>query len=267
MINTRVIDHIYSKKTIINLTTTSLRIIAMVTMFIDHFAFIIIRNGILYGYDDVTFRAAIATDVGKAWYGFYIICRMIGRVSFPLFCFLLVEGVLRSKNILKYFLRLLGLAIISEIPFNLMYSASFFDINHQNVVIGLLISALMLWGIQKTYKFPAIQTLFIAVATALTIITRCDYSYETIIITLIIYFCRTERMYRSVILAIVMFIFTINIGGNHLQLYGAGAISGLIIYFYNGKKGADIIDRKIYYLFYPVHILLLFGIVYLTYPR
>lgn len=62
------------------------------------------------------------------------ILRCVGRLAFPLFAFMAVEGYLHTRSLKNYLLRLLMLAVISEIPFDLLVSGSVFDPMHQNVI-------------------------------------------------------------------------------------------------------------------------------------
>ena len=87
---------------------STLKIIAIITMLIDHIGAVVIapvmiqRSGNLYMEDDL--------------YGIYSLLRTIGRIAFPIFCFLLVEGFVHTRNVKRYAIRLGLFAIISEIP-------------------------------------------------------------------------------------------------------------------------------------------------------
>jgi hypothetical protein len=67
----------------------------------------------------------------------YLLLRLIGRISFPIFCFLIVEGYYRTKNLKKYILRLFAFALISEIPYDLAFKKSFIYLNKQNIFFTL----------------------------------------------------------------------------------------------------------------------------------
>ena len=98
----------------------ALKIIAAVTMFIDHFAILFLDNH----------------------HTAYMIARGIGRISFPIFAFILVEGFYYTANRVKHGITLGVFAIISEIPYNMMYGR-FFYLENQNVIFTLFIGCLL----------------------------------------------------------------------------------------------------------------------------
>jgi len=91
------------KKNKFKLTSTDLKIIAIITMLIDHIGAVLLDTSTIE----------------------YFACRIIGRLSFPIFCFLIIEGFTHTKNNKKYLLRLFIFAIISEIPFDLVFFNKF----------------------------------------------------------------------------------------------------------------------------------------------
>ena len=77
----------------------------------------------------------------------------IGRMAFPIFAFQIAEGFVHTNSFKKYALRLLGFAIVTEIPFNFFYSSRFFNPYHQNVLFTLLLGLLaikVIDGLKKT---------------------------------------------------------------------------------------------------------------------
>lgn len=128
---------------------STLKMIAIVTMLIDHIgaavlARLLMVNGL--GELDQTNADAIMQwlSANGALYWTYTIMRMIGRVAFPIFCFLLVEGFLHTHDVKKYAMRLGLFALLSEIPFDLAFSSKILEFNYQNVFFTLFIGLLMM---------------------------------------------------------------------------------------------------------------------------
>lgn len=113
------------------LSGSTVKIIAVAAMLIDHTAAVVLIR-MLY------------TDWSQGLYGIYSVMRDIGRLGFPIFCFLLVEGFQRSKNLKKYALRLGIFALVSEIPFDLAITGHLVHFGYQNVYFTLLLGLLAL---------------------------------------------------------------------------------------------------------------------------
>ena len=95
-----------------------LKMIAVITMLIDHTAATILERGLM-GELSINF---ITEQNRLIWMGVYSIMRVIGRMAFPIYCFLLVEGFTYTRNRGKYALRLFLFAFISEVPFDLAFN-------------------------------------------------------------------------------------------------------------------------------------------------
>lgn len=128
------------------LTGSTIKIIAVITMLIDHIAAAVLtRMLIVRGYysvwenEETAFRW-MAENGGLL--GAMLVMRMIGRLGFPIFCFLLTEGFQKTRNLKKYILRLGLFALISEIPFDLAFSGQVLEFQYQNVYFTLLIGIL-----------------------------------------------------------------------------------------------------------------------------
>ena len=119
------------------LSGSTLKLIAVISMFIDHAAHILMNSFDFMG----------VKIYGN--YTVYYVLRLVGRLAFPIFCFLIVEGFLHTRNVKKYCMRLAIFAVISEIPFNLMLSGKLIDLNHQNVYFTLLFGVIAL----ELYKY------------------------------------------------------------------------------------------------------------------
>lgn len=129
---------------------STIKIIAVVTMLIDHVAAALLtRMLIVNGLYEVSVSGDYAeimrwvSENAVLYYGVNAM-RMIGRLGFPIFCFLLVEGFQKTRNIGKYIFRLGLFALISEIPFDLACSGKILEFGYQNVYFTLFIGILSL---------------------------------------------------------------------------------------------------------------------------
>lgn len=200
----------------------------------------------------------------------------IGRVAFPIYAFLLVEGYFHTKNLKKYVSRLLIFAILSEIPFNLAMGSRVFYPIHQNVLWSFLIA---LWLIHlnekarksgKLWKRILTGGLTVALGYILGLVTMVDFYHAGILMVLVFYFFRGRKWWN--LLGQIVFLWYINtelLGGYgyQFQLWGQThffqrqgfAMLGLIpIWLYRGKQGYH--NKFIQYgcyAFYPLHLLIL----------
>ena len=131
------------------ITGLTLKIIAIVAMFIDHFAAILISD-----YLNMVVPYFPNREAQQAWSAAHPdvvaidaimgVMRLIGRFGFPLFAFLIVEGFQHTRSVKKYALNLGIFALISELPFNLGFSSRLLCPTYQNVFFTLLLGLLCL---------------------------------------------------------------------------------------------------------------------------
>lgn len=131
-------------------TSFSIKLIAVVTMFIDHAAAIILERYMdsLGMSDDVPQFVMTHAPL----YFIYTALRCIGRIAFPIYIFLLVQGFMHTHNRLKYAIRLFAFALISEIPFNLAFGKALWTMQYQNVFWTLLCGFLFMWFSDFVYS-------------------------------------------------------------------------------------------------------------------
>lgn len=128
---------------------STIKIIAVAAMLIDHVAAglltrVLIRRGVLgLRYMGERVRSAWMAENGLLLYGMEAM-RAIGRLGFPIFCFLLVEGFQKTRNRRKYALRLGLFALVSEVPFDLAFNGKVLELHYQNVYFTLLIGLLFM---------------------------------------------------------------------------------------------------------------------------
>ena len=111
---------------------SALKWAAMASMLIDHFAYVFYPG---------------SAQAGRPLFSFpvYLTLRCVGRLAFPIYCFLLVEGFRHTRSVKNYLLRLLAFGLVSELPFDLAFRRAWADWNYQNVYFTLLLGLLAIW--------------------------------------------------------------------------------------------------------------------------
>lgn len=231
----------------LSLSGSTLKIIAVVTMLIDHFGACVLERGFL--------RMQAIADQPGLWQSLYRldrILRTIGRISFPIFCFLLVEGFLHTRDRKRYAFRLFLFALISEIPFDLAIRGTFSDMAYQNVFFTLLIGLVMMIFCDLVsqrfagYMQAAAHALVIGVAMLLAFLLHTDYSWHGILSIAALYLFRRDKRMQTIA------------GAATFYWESAAMLAFLPILFYNGKRGLPL--RYIFYWFYPAHLALLWAL-------
>lgn len=217
-----------------NISAAVLKWIAVVTMLIDHFA------------------AAVFLHVEVYSYPVYKAMRLVGRIAFPIYCFLLVEGFFHTRNVGKYIRNCFLFALLSEIPFNMAIFGSVFYLQGQNIYFTLAIGLCALYVLDKFRGRYEIWCFFARIVVIVLFalageLLEVDYHWKGIIFIILFYYCRSiDSWKRNLILACAF-------------AYETTAPLALIpIYFYNGERGRQ--KKYLFYAIYPVH-LLIFGLV------
>lgn len=161
------------------ITSAALHIMAMIFMLLDH---------------------TWATVLSYNW----MTC--VGRIAYPIFAFMIVEGFNHTKSLKKYMLRLLVFALISEIPFNLMYGGQIFYPVHQNVMWTFLLALSGLWLMEKVRSRKKVW---------LTIVVCAGVSL------------------LGLLLGYVLFV----------DFYGCGVLTVFVFYFFDRSREENIISR------------------------
>lgn len=206
----------------------SLKVIAIICMLVDH--------------------------VGYIFFPSEPVFRIIGRLAFPIFCFLIVEGFHHTRNHLNYLIRLSIFAILSEIPFDLAFYGKIFDLQHQNVFITLALGLASIFCLEEMNTQRRFTIPFVLVIMA-GYFSHCDYGIGGVLLICMFYLTRKSPWTRLFLCGLILYLFF-----GAFELYGFAAM--IPITFYNGKRGPNI--KMFFYWFYPVHLLILYAIsVYL----
>lgn len=203
--------------------------------------------------------------VGYALFSDALWLRCIGRIAFPLFCFLMAEGCVYTRDRRKYALRLLVFALLSEIPFNLMNTGTPWDLSHQNVLWTLLAGALLCWLVdwalqKRTAPVLVLTGAVMAAAFCLLELANTDYGGWGTLLVVMFYAVRrapsgTVSKMTAQTFGLAFFSIAI-MGGLSVELWSLAAL--IPIWLYNGQRGFS--PKAVqygFYAFYPAHILVL----------
>lgn len=237
------------------LTGSSLKIIAVCFMLLDHFGQIVLKNGIV-----LNAPYSLFTDEQ-----FFILlfvvnaCHIVGRIAFPIFCFLMVEGFLHTHNLKKYFLNLSIFALISEPIYDLANTGRLFSLEQQNVMFSLLLGLTVLTIIRKFNNNFPVSIMVIAAGAYISYLCNLDGWYYGILLISIFYLFHNTSI-KYAVSAVTMYVCGLDFSIHGLidPYFLCAVFSLLLIYLYNGERGMKI--KYFFYIFYPMHFLVLFFI-------
>lgn len=211
-----------------------LKWIAVVTMVIDHFA------------------AAVYIQMPDFDYNTYYIMRKIGRIAFPIYCFLLVEGFFHTRNVMKYLRNCFLFAVISEIPFDMAIFGQVAYLQGQNVYFTLCIGLCALIVLDKykaryEMKYALFKLVFVALAAYVGELLDVDYHWKGILFIIMFYYIRNMQEWIRNTAVVCAFAYEIT-----------APLAVIPIHLYNGERGRQM--KYLFYAVYPLH-LLAFGLI------
>ena len=240
--------------------------IAVITMTIDHVGKGIVQQKILKNPEIVS--GLISRDDLRRLYD---LMRDIGRIAFPIYCFLLVEGFLHTRSRAKYCIRLFLFALISEIPFNLGLYGTLWYKGHNNVFfeLGAGLIAVWIWDTidrmrygnyegpkvlrkagEIVRRFPSasvfLQVGLVSGIAYLAYLLKFDYRHRGIALILLLYLLRFDRKVQVLGGALFMSVWELPAVLSFFPL----------IYLYNGKRGFQM--KYFFYLYYPLHLMVIY---------
>lgn len=243
------LGEIHMKK---GLNASTLKLIAIITMVIDH---------ISWGFFDF-----------YSWQGYTL--HIIGRLTIPIMCFFIAEGFRKTHDLKRYILRMTGFAAITVIPFYLFFHEEY--AYRQNIIFDYLLALLLLTVLEsKRFKKPAKVVL-----SALLVITSAvigGWPIMPMVYVLIFYygdsFKKQATWFCSATVGLVLFMMiaiTLNTKYNFYPMYNnwvwwdkayfLGFMLALpLIKAYNGEKGKYPLGKYFFFIFYPAHFLVLFA--------
>ena len=251
----------------------SLLIIASIAMTINHI-------GVFFFQDDTDLVVFLFT---------------VGRVAFPLYAFMAIQGVYRSSNNLEYSLRLIVLGLLIDL---VLYLSGYGYNGNAMFELGLGVLALSLLNRKDGYSFLGLLPAIVMVMSDFSSFPiRAEYGTYGLILMLGFYYAekfggdyidyysnltkidkdylmkaklrKYQNIFSVIALVIISIVFAVfsmlypnafyvnNMMTLHIQDYALFA--GVFIFFYSGRQGIhNAITQGIFYLYYPLHILFLF---------
>lgn len=233
------------------LSQEGLKLIACVTMLLDHLAVVIVMGPIYRTHSGARMET-------------YELLRLIGRIAFPIYCFLLVEGSVHTRNPARYGIRLAIAALIAELPYDFALWGVF-HWEHQNVMVTLFLGFCAL-EVMKRCPNLLLKLAAAAPFAVLAELAGSDYGADGIMLIGLFALTR-DAPYRGLIQLLGMwFIFSpghamfLNwVGGISLTTQEWAELALIPICCYNGQKRTN--SKAIqwaFYLFYPAHLLVLY---------
>ena len=211
----------------------TLKLIALVTMIIDH--------------------------VGAIFFPQFIWLRYIGRLSMPIYAFLLVQGYMHTRNFNRYALRMGIFALLSEVPYDLLFQGTWLGFQRQNILFTFLTARFAMELLDASAKGRN-NFMFIGavILTILPYFLHFSYGVYGVLTVLCFYLFQKYRGIDAVAFAALTY-GQYTQDGNTTQLYAIAAAIPVLLY--NGKRGALSL-KYFFYISYPAHMLLLYPIHY-----
>ena len=215
-------------------TGNQLKVIAMVSMTLDHIGL---------------------TLFPKVW-----LLRLLGRLALPIYAYMIAEGCYHTRDRKRYFLRIAVLAAICQVVYFVAMGSLY-----MNILVTFSLSILLIYAIENYQERRDRTSQILAFLTLLGIFLVCvalpdllkgtdfdvDYGIGGVLLPVLVYFGREKTKY----LAVGLFLLGINYGGLHWFALAAVPLLGM----YNGKRGEKNIG-KWFYLYYPLHLVVIHGI-------
>ena len=212
-----------------------LKIIAVLTMLVDHVGLCLFDNNIIF--------------------------RSIGRLAMPIFAFFIAEGMKHTKNRKKYILTLFVFALISQIPHSLVIGGNLMNILFTFLIAILIIVLNEKMNIKPLAIFLSVVICFISLFLGVVFVV--DYGVFGILLVLVFYYINNKYVKATVaaIILISMTIFNNLVYGVNLFNFICllSVFSIVLLLFYNGKKG-KLNLKWFFYVFYPVHLMIIYFI-------
>lgn len=183
-----------------------------------------------------------------------LILQAVGSSALPIFCLLLVEGTLNTSHYGKYFLRVLGLAVVTQLPYNLLMAGNVFAMTRLNPVFAMVMCMMMLYFFrqyrEKKASHIGLKALAVLGILLWSLMLRVDNGPCCVIITALLWGLREKPNTKTFLGIMVLFLCSFA-----FSMYYIVAPGGfLVMHFYEGKQGNE--NKLFNYMAYPMILLI-----------
>lgn len=240
--------------------TAVIRTIAMICLILGFAGISLVQNGKLNMGTNSGAKLFELLETDPSAMGFAtmaLVCQVIYACAAPLFAFLLVEGEHHTRDIKNYMIRVLAVAAVSELPFNLATSGKLLDTASRNPAFGLAMALVMLWFFRRYGEKAARDTVIRIVVTIAAMLWTMMLGIQEgpclVLLTAVLWATRSKALWRNIcgcIAAAACCFFS--------PFYILSPISVIMLHMYNGEKSPENKAAKL--ALYPA-ILLAFGML------
>lgn len=234
------------------ISADGLKMFACAMMLMQTIGICVVENGLIQidRYTQEQFSALLAKDSHMMFLaGVGSVLQLLGGMAVPIFAFLLVEGFLHTSDYRRYVLSVALLAILSEVPYDLAVYQSFWAPAGQNALCSMTVSLLMLYFLrlsdQVKRKAGILLKLLIVSGGVLWVsLLRTQYGLSIVLLTAVFYLFYGRNGWKMVLGILISL------------LHVTGPLAFYGIWCYNEVR-KDRVPKYAYYLFYPLHLLIL----------
>ena len=212
------------------LTSNQLKLLAMLTMTLDHIG--------------------VQMFPGVLW------LRIVGRLAFPIYAYMIAEGCAHTRNRRKYLLQMAGLALLCQLVYFFAMGSLF-----QCILVTFTLSILLIYACD-TGSRPLTALALLGVAFVTVALPRLlpgtdfaiDYGFFGVLVPVAVYLGKTHRE-KLLFMAFTLAALAWSFGG--IQWYSLAALLPLALY--SGQRGKRRM-KWLFYLYYPLHLAAIYGI-------
>ena len=212
------------------LTSNQLKLLAMLTMTLDHIG--------------------VQMFPGVLW------LRIVGRLAFPIYAYMIAEGCAHTRNRRKYLLQMAGLALLCQLVYFFAMGSLF-----QCILVTFTLSILLIYACDTDSR-PLTALALLGVAFVTVALPRLlpgtdfaiDYGFFGVLVPVAAYLGKTHRE-KLLFMAFTLAALAWSVGG--IQWYSLAALFPLALY--GGQRGKGRM-KWLFYLYYPLHLAAIYGI-------